>query len=256
MKRIVKIVAPLILVLSLAMTAVAVGEEAPQDPKAKLANLECKIKQNEADQARIPYRAAKENFEELVRVARQGAAAERDLRDAQIAMLKLEIEYKKKQLEADTCFANLKNDPANACNALINKLYQLEDELESRTTIEKLAEKTLTKVREGRGQGVYSSGELRDAQAAYDSAVKLREGVQLAIEVQQLKIADIPNCKDKVKTPQERKKAELPPEQGGQPPTAVTSAPEEPPTTTTTMTTTMRPTITNPTETTLPVPVP
>ena len=248
MKRIAMLVAPLVLVLSLAVTVTAAGEEEappPRDLSAELAKIGCQKKQLDADDARNRYISAKEKYDELVKLNREGVGAADDRRNAQIAMLKAEIEHRKKQLEADNCTAGLKDDPDKACKALINELYHAQDVLPILQTLERLTAEAYTRAQELARQRVIGSDELRAARDAALSAITARKRAELDIQELEIKIKMIPGCKDKVKTPEERKRAELPPQEGGQPPTAVTSAPEEPPTTVTAQpTVTVSPTLT------------
>jgi hypothetical protein len=256
MKRIAMFVAPLVLVLSLALTVTAAGQEEappPRDLSAELAKIECQKKQIDADDARRRYDTAKERYDDLVKLNRAGSAAAEERRVAQIAMLKAEIEQRRKQLDADNCTANLKENPDKACTELINELYHAQDVLPIYQALEKLAEEGYARAQELQRQGVIGRDDVRTARDAAGSATSARKRAELDIQALEIKIKLIPGCKDKVKKPEERR-SELPPQEGAQP-TSVTTAPEEPPATGTTQPTLITE-LGSPTLTTSAVPLP
>lgn len=198
MKSLVKIVAPVILVLT-AATAVAVA--APVPPKAPYpdvpANADvCKVEKLEIQKQQAKYDQAKGDYDRTLALYQRGSASVETLEKAEAALHNAEIALNNAKYAEATCRNKAGNDPKKACVELSLELNRLIDELAIRKELERLARNAYDRALNLARTGTISAEELAAAKTAWQVAVIERQQVEQKITDQRAAIAANPACRD------------------------------------------------------------
>jgi multidrug resistance efflux pump len=190
MKSLVKIVAPVILVLT-AATAVAVA--APVPPKAPYpdvpANADvCKVEKLEIQKQQAKYDQAKGDYDRTVALYQRGAASIETLEKAEAALHNAELALNNAKYAEAAC--------RNKAGDLSLELNRLIDELAIRKELERLARNAYDRALNLARTGSISAEELAAAKTAWQVAVIERQQVEQKITDQRAAIAANPACRD------------------------------------------------------------
>jgi tetratricopeptide (TPR) repeat protein len=198
MKSLVKIMAPVIVVLA-AATAVAVA--APIPPTAPYpdvpANADvCKVEKLEIQKQQAKYDLAKGNYDRTLALYQRGSASIEEVENAEAAVHNAEIALSNAKYAEAACRNKLGNDPKKACIDLSLELNRLIDELAIRKELERLARNAYDRALNLARTGAISAEQLAAAKTAWQVAVIERQQVEQKITDQRAAIAANPACRD------------------------------------------------------------
>jgi hypothetical protein len=225
MKFAVKIVAPLVLLLSAATaTAAFAAPKAPYptpDPKVDKNIASCKAERRAVGLAEIDVRTAQRTYDAL-RNAKNGVRPS-EVWEAWRKLLEFQVTLSNANYDYAVCLNNKGNDPDKVCFEIANHLNKLQDELELRQAIFDSMSAEYTKLK--------SSGGLTELdkismEGILDKLKKQIDYLKEDIKETQDLVDNTPACMGYPFTRPETK-TELPPE-GGPTSTATVTSPAEP----------------------------
>ena len=198
MKIVIKVVAPILLLLTAAATIALAAPITPTDPYPNVpANPDvCQVEKLEIQKAQNEYNTAKDDYARVLELWRRGSAAIGDVRAADRAVQLAGIKLNNAKYAEAKCRNEKGNDPKKVCIDLSLELNRLTDELAMRKVLEQLASDDYAAGLELARKGAISPSDLAKLKLAYDNAVLDRKQVEQKIKDQKAAIAANPACTD------------------------------------------------------------
>lgn len=198
MRRLFKIVLPVVILLAVAATVALAAPPVPTTPyPAVPANADvCKVEKLEIQKKQVEYDYAKKVYDKALTAYNRGAGSLGAVQQAEIALDQAAIALNNAKYAETAC----RNDKGNAadkvCVALALELNRLLDELAQRQEIERLTKALYDAAVEQVRRGAGSSDEVDLAEKNWKVAQLDRQQVEQKIADQRAKIAATPACKD------------------------------------------------------------
>ncbi|QFZ21515.1 efflux RND transporter periplasmic adaptor subunit [Saccharothrix syringae] len=242
MKRLFRVLLPVVAVIAAATTALA----APVPPTTPYPEVPpnadaCRVEKLEIQKQQLLHDQAKREYERIKALVPSNAASVEELRTAERALHLAAIALNNAKYAEAACRNKLGNDPKKECVGLSLELNRLLDELALRKELERLAKESYDAALALLGSGAVSREEVERRKTAWEVAKVERQQVEARIEAVKKQLADNPACKDYPSTrptPTSTTPTSTPP--------STTSPGTTAPTTTTTQPTTTQPTTTRP----------
>jgi Outer membrane efflux protein len=198
MKLLLKIIAPVMLVIAL---AAAVAMATPVPPTSPYPNVPanpdvCKVEKIDVQKAQLNYDQAKADYERIKRLYERGAASISEVRNAERAMANTALALNNAKYAEAKCRNNLGADPKKACVDLSLELNRLIDELAQRQQLEAFARADYDAQLELQRRGATTPAAVEQARLAWQQAQLDRQRVEQQIADQRAKIAANPACRD------------------------------------------------------------